>query len=374
MDKYFCKDGKNLRYGYTTGSCATAATKAGVWMLITGKPKEQISIITPKGVKLELDVEDIKIKPNQVICAIRKDAGDDPDVTDGALIYSKVSFNDSCNITISGGKGVGKVTKKGLDQEVGNFAINSVPRKMIEENVRQVCDAFDCKMGIDVEISIPDGERLAKKTFNPRLGIVGGISVIGTTGIVEPMSEDAIIKTIELELRQKKELGDEYILLTPGNYGLDYVKNALNLDVEKAVQMSNFVGHTLSYCNKLGLKNILMVGHIGKLVKLAGGIYNTHSKYGDCRMEILASYGAAAGINSQSVKKILKSVSCDEAIDILISQNALRETMDMICEKIQDTIVRFSDSENVGAITFSKIHGLLGKTSRADELLKKISD
>ena len=189
MEEYIVKDGKKLRLGYTTGSCAAAAAKAAAWMLLTGRKKETIDLLTPKGISLKLDVLSITQTPQEVSCAIRKDSGDDPDATRDTLIFASVRKTDAPGIVIDGGTGVGRVTKRGLDQPVGAAAINSVPRQMIEENVQQVCRLCDYSGGICVVISVPDGEMLAKKTFNPRLGIVGGISILGTTGIVEPMSE-----------------------------------------------------------------------------------------------------------------------------------------------------------------------------------------
>ena len=224
MEEFIEKDGKKLRYGYTTGSCAAAAAKAAAWMLLTGKRKNTISLVTPKGIPLSLQVEDIRMEEDFVSCAIRKDSGDDPDVTNGTLVYARVSRRGTPEITIDGGFGVGRVTKKGLDQPVGNAAINSVPRKMIRENLEEVLSLTDADCGLDVLISVPDGERLAKQTFNPRLGIVGGISVLGTTGIVEPMSEKALVDTIRVELNQRRAGGADYVLLTPGNYGCDFIR------------------------------------------------------------------------------------------------------------------------------------------------------
>ena len=217
LEAFIEKDGKQLRLGYTTGSCAAAAAKAAAWMLLTGKRKERISILTPKGVVLELAVLDIAMTQQRVSCAIQKDSGDDPDVTNGTLIYAEVSRSQEPGVFIEGGTGVGRVTKPGLDQPVGNAAINSVPRRMIQENLLEVMGLTDYSGGLNVVISVPDGERLASKTFNPRLGIVNGISILGTTGIVEPMSEKALVDTIGVELRQRRQSGAEYALLTPGN-------------------------------------------------------------------------------------------------------------------------------------------------------------
>ena len=286
MEEYIVKDGKKLRLGYTTGSCAAAASKAAAWMLLTGRRKEKIQINTPKGIILDLAVQQITMAENTVSCAVEKDGGDDPDVTKGSLVFAQVALTNTEGIVIDGGEGVGRVTKRGLDQPVGAAAINSVPRQMIRENLEEVCRLADYHGGLSVVISVPDGEQLAKKTFNPRLGIVGGISILGTTGIVEPMSEQALVDTIRVELRQRKANGAEYVLLTPGNYGSFFIQNGLGIDPQTAVLTSNFIGDALDICKELGFRGALLIGHIGKLVKIAGGMLNTHSKYGDCRMRL----------------------------------------------------------------------------------------
>lgn len=379
MKEYVTVDGKELRLGYTTGSCAAAASKAAAIMLLTGKEVQLIRLLTPKGLELELEVEDIKTEKDAVSCAIRKDSGDDPDVTHGALVYSRVSFSDEPGIHIDGGIGVGRVTKPGLDQPVGNAAINSTPRRMIRENLEEVMEMTSYEGGLDVMISIPKGVELAKKTFNPRLGIEGGISVIGTTGIVEPMSEKALTDTIMVELRQKRELGYEYALLTPGNYGSDFIRDGLGLDPEWAVQTSNFIGDSIDMCVKLGFKGALLIGHIGKLVKIAGNMMNTHSKYGDCRMEILGSAAAAFGVKPETAEYILGCAACDEAVRVLREEGIDRDTLDLVSSRIEHNLDSraFKACEEgqefeTGAIMFSKEYGLLGETGKAQELLGRI--
>ena len=258
MEQFVVKDGKQLRLGYTTGSCAAAAAKAAGWMLLTGREKKTIGLHTPKGIDLTLHVEEITRGADFVSCAIAKDAGDDPDVTAGALIFARVALKASPGVDIDGGFGVGRVTKPGLDQSVGNAAINSVPRAMIRENLLEIARELDYPGGFTVEISVPLGEELAKKTFNPRLGIVGGISILGTTGIVEPMSEQALVDTIRVELRQKRTQGD-YVLLTPGNYGSDFIRDSLKIDPKTAVQVSNFIGVSLDICKELEFKGALLI-------------------------------------------------------------------------------------------------------------------
>ena len=375
MDKFITVNGKQLRLGYTTGACAAAAAKAAAWMLFTGRRRGRVSLTTPGGVALDLEVREIVMGENFVRCAIEKDGGDDPDVTTGALVFAEVSFSDVPGVSIDGGVGVGRVTKPGLDQPVGAAAINSVPRRMIRENVEEVCRAADYQGGLSVVISVPEGEKLAKKTFNPQLGITGGISILGTTGIVEPMSEQALADTIRVELRQKRAMGADYALLTPGNYGADYIRDTLKIDPARAVRVSNFIGDALDQCRALGFRGALLVGHIGKLVKLAGGMWNTHSKYGDCRMELLAAYAAAAGLDAAGCVAVLDCVSCDEALRV-IDQAGLRETvLERVAGKIADAMARKAGEDmETGAIVFSNQLGFLCKTEGAEQLLQRIAE
>lgn len=372
MEQFIEKDGKRLRLGYTTGSCAAAAAKAAAWMLLTGCRKETITLDTPKGIRLTLDVKEIRIGKDSVACAIEKDSGDDPDVTKGTLIFATVSKTDTPGVAIDGGFGIGRVTKRGLDQPVGNAAINSVPRQMIRENVEEVMHLTDYHGGLSVVISAPEGEMLAKKTFNPRLGIVGGISILGTTGIVEPMSEKALVDTIRVELKQRKANGAEYVLLTPGNYGSDYIHNELGLDLKIAVQVSNFIGDALDICKELDFKGALLIGHVGKLVKIAGGIMNTHSKYGDCRMEILAAHAGAAGVPAETVAEILDCVACDDVLRLLKETAYYENTLSRVTERVAFHLQHRVDVMEVGTLLFSKEYGILGKTDNTEKLLQRI--
>lgn len=375
MEEYIVKDGKKLRLGYTTGSCAAAASKAAAWMLLTGKRKEQIQIDTPKGITLNLNVLQISMEDGEVSCAIEKDSGDDPDITKGSLIFARVSRTETHEITIEGGQGVGRVTKRGLDQPIGAAAINSVPRRMIRENLEEICRLADYHGGLSVVISVPDGERLAKKTFNPRLGIVGGISILGTTGIVEPMSEQALVDTIRVELRQRKANGAEYVLLTPGNYGSEYIQNGMGIDPRTAVLTSNFIGDALDICKELGFKGALLIGHIGKLVKIAGGMLNTHSKYGDCRMDIMAAHAGAVGLPAAQIAEMLNCATCDDAVRILNEFGLCAQTLSSITGRISFIMDnRVAGETETGAILFSKEYGLLGETENARSLLKLIRE
>lgn len=374
MEEYVVKQGKKLRLGYTTGSCAAAAAKAAAILLLSGKAPNQISLLTPKGIRLDLPVLEAKWEDSKASCAIRKDSGDDPDVTHESLIFAEVSLTET-GLEIDGGFGVGRVTKPGLDQPVGAAAINSTPRAMIAEAVQEVCRLLDYNGGMKIIISVPEGERLAKKTFNHRLGIVGGISILGTTGIVEPMSEEALVETIRTELKVRRAAGKDYVLLTPGNYGSDYIRDGLGIDPDTAVQTSNFIGDSLEICKELGFKGAVLVGHIGKLVKIGGGMLNTHSKYGDCRMEILAANAAACGLSAEKTEEILNCVACDEVLRILQESNLRETTLQRLSERIGWHLAQKAGEDfEIGALLFSKEYGLLGKTRNATDLLKKITE
>ena len=374
MREYIVKNGEKLRLGYTTGSCAAAASGAAAFMLLSGKRKESVTLELAGGRTFDIEILDIDIADSYVSCAVKKDSGDDPDITNGALIYSRVS-KAADGINIEGGKGVGRVTKRGLDQPVGNAAINSTPRRMIEESLKSIASDFGYEGGFDVIISVPAGEELAKKTFNPRLGIEGGISIIGTTGVVEPMSEKAILDTIRIELTQKKEEGAISVLLTPGNYGQAYIKNALGIDPESAVVVSNFIGDSLSMCRELGFKNVLLIGHVGKLVKVAGGMLNTHSKYGDCRMEIISSHAAKYWLKAEAASEILQCASCDDAIRILRENNLFEKSFASITERISYNL-NYAGSGNMQTecILFSNEYGLISESENAEEFLKIFKD
>ena len=376
MEQFVYKNHKKLRYGYTTGSCAAAASKAAAAMLLSGKEISYVELHTPKGIDLRLEVLDISREDNAVSCAIQKDGGDDPDVTNGILIYAKVSREpeDEAQIIIDGGIGVGRVTKPGLEQPVGAAAINKVPRQMIRENLEAVCEQYHYHGKLSVVISIPSGVELAAKTFNPRLGIVGGISVLGTSGIVEPMSEQALIDTIRVEMRQKLANGMEYLLVVPGNYGIDFLDQyGHGLQLEDAVKCSNFVGEALDAAVEFGAKGVLLVGHIGKFVKLAGGIMNTHSHNADARMELLTVHAALLGAPVELLQKMMECVTTDDALKYLKEADLMEPVMERIMEKMEFYVNQRAQHQlELGVITFSNVFGILGQTKNVPDLVKKI--
>lgn len=362
-----------MRHGFTTGSCAAAAAKAAAIMLLGGGKKDNIEITTPAGIIYKADILDIKQKDSEVSCAVRKDAGDDPDVTDKILIYAKVSYveNGKREVIIDGGIGIGRVTKKGLSQEIGAAAINDMPREMIYKEILSVMDIFDYKDSLEVIISAPEGVEIAKKTFNERLGIVGGISILGTSGIVEPMSQRAIIETIRLEMKQRKILGDNIILVTPGNYGRDFIKDNFSYDLNRAVKISNYIGLSVDMAAELGFEEFVLVGHIGKLVKVAGGIMNTHSKEADCRMEIMASAALLCGYDKKLALDILSCVSTDAALEKAKEYGADKAVMDLIFDKILANLNKRADGRiKIECMVFSNEYGILGKSERVEDRLK----
>lgn len=367
-----------MKKGFTTGSCAAAAAKAAAYMLLSGRKKETIQIETPAGIMFDAQIVDICINEEQVSCAVIKDGGDDPDVTSGAHIVATVKYGLHNNakhyrINISGGEGVGRVTRPGLDQPVGEAAINSIPRQMITKEVLEVINLFDYPGTIDIKISVPEGVDLAGKTFNPRLGIEGGISILGTTGIVEPMSTKALLDTIRVELNQKRALGYKNIVLAPGNYGLDFMRSTYDYDLDSAVKCSNYIGLSIDMAKELGFENVLLVGHIGKLVKVAGGIMNTHSKEADCRMEILAAAALCAGADTDTLTKILQCVNTTEVFDILISRGLSELVGKSITDKVKFYVNhRAGGDMNIECMIYSNEHGMIGCTDGAVALLDEI--
>ena len=363
-----------LRYGWTTGSCAAAAAKAAALMLLSGEEFRQVRLMTPKGIELYLDVEDVTRLPDRVECAVRKYSGDDPDVTDGLLIYARVEKGDEessgLRVILDGGIGVGRVTKPGLEQQIGQAAINKVPRRMITEEVERICRACGYCGEMKVTISIPDGEETAKKTFNPRLGIVGGLSVLGTSGIVEPMSEKALTDTIYLEMKMLRESGYSCCYAVPGNYGMDFLTDQLGINPDLAVKCSNYVGDTIDDAKLLGMKGLLLIGHVGKFIKLAAGVMNTHSRTADCRMEVFASHAAMAGADAAVVKEIMACLNTTEAVKILKDRGLLQDIMKTVMERITFYLRQRAGGElETGAVVFSGEEGILGQTENAERLL-----
>ncbi|MGN1412173.1 MAG: cobalt-precorrin-5B (C(1))-methyltransferase CbiD [Oscillospiraceae bacterium] len=359
MKEYICDNGKILKCGYTTGSCATAGALASATYLLEGYFPKSVNILAPNSKVLTIPIEGYKVTEDGISCTVLKDGGDDIDITNGIEVVTTVKkVNEGINI--DGGLGVGTVTKKGLNQPIGSKAINSTPREMIKINLEELASANGYTGGFDVIISVPKGEEIANKTFNPRLGIVGGISILGTTGIVRPMSDKAILDTIKAELNVKKSSGVEDLIITLGNYGNFFVKENMDISEEDTIQCSNFIGDTLDMANELGFKSILLVGHIGKLVKLGCGLMNTHSKYGDARMETLSICALKCGATTDILNKIMNCVTTDDAIQILKDNDIFEDAIKVLKDKISFYLSkRAGDSLKIEYILFSNIHGRL---------------
>ena len=386
---YIYKQQKKLRCGYTTGTCAAAASMAAAAMLLGEEAVEQVSVETPGGVRFLLSVEEIRRASGWVSCAVRKDGGDDPDVTHGMQICARVGVappepetpggwyeyeNGGLTLKIKGGVGIGLVTKAGLSCEVGKHAINPVPRDMIFKHVERVCTGRDFAGTLWIVIFAPEGEARALDTFNSRLGIRGGISILGTTGIVEPMSEAALLATIRLDIRQQAAGGPGTLVLTPGNYGETFVRERLGLDLDRAVKCSNYIGASIDMAVEEGIREVLLVGHAGKLVKVAAGIMNTHSSVADGRMEILAAHGAACGAGPELVEQILESITVDQALEYMEQVPGLGQAvMDRVIRRMDGCLRRRAGKAmKIEAVVFTNARGLLGRTKGADVLIEKI--
>lgn len=370
---------KELRKGFTTGSCGAAAAKAALYMLLTGSVKDEIEIITPRGAVFRTEVKDIFREGNRVRCAVIKDGGDDPDVTTGLHVTAEVRAEERIDgpleIRIEGGPGVGRVTLPGLDQPVGNAAINRVPRQMIEKELSEVAELLDFRGRIRVILSVPGGEAAAERTFNPRLGIEGGISILGTTGIVEPMSTRAILDTIRVELNQRKALGDRIAAVSPGNYGLNFMKETYGYDLNRSVKCSNYVGDTVDLVREMDFRGMLLTGHIGKLIKVSGGIMNTHSKEGDARMELLAAGVIRAGGSMDTLRGILNCRVTEEALGIIQAESPalLRRSMESVMDRILYYLRKRAGEElPVECILYSNEFGLLAASPGAMDMLEKL--
>ena len=371
-EQYVLAGGKRLRCGFTTGSAAAMAAQAAAAALETGKFPEYSKITTLKGFAAVSEVLFPEISGGRARCAIRKDAGDDPDATDGILIWAAARFSgepEQTEVEIRGGRGIGKVTKGGLDQKKGEWAINSVPRKMIFDAVKS---ALKKPRRVEIEIGAEGGEEIAKRTFNPMLGIKGGISILGTTGVVEPMSESALVEAIFLEMRViREEMGAEgtrkTLVVTPGNYGEDFIKNCPELADCPTVRCSNFLGKAIDFAVELGFEKVVFVGHAGKFVKVAAGVMNTHSHVADCRMETLAAHAAltcADRLDRSDYARILGAATVDAALDVLdetdSAETVCRSVVRAAKRKIAERIARDGGRLTFDFIMFTNGRGILG--------------
>lgn len=372
LEHYINAGGRRLRCGYTTGTCAALAAAAAAELLLTGEAPRQVALRTPKGWVVEVPVEQPHQEGDCAFCTVTKDGGDDVDATHGLPIVAQVERQGGQAVTIEGGPGVGRVTRPGLDQPVGEWAINRIPRQMIMDAVDGVRRTLDDWGGLRVTVSVPGGAEAARRTFNPHLGVEGGISILGTSGIVEPMSIQAIVDTMVLELRQAAAGGEKRLILTPGNYGADFLKaGVLSLPPIPQVKCSNFVGEALDSARLEGFREILLVGHIGKFIKLAGGIMNTHSRWADGRAELFTAHAALCGADLETVQALMDSATTDRCLEILREQKLDKPVLDSLLRAIQTHLNRRAGDEvRVGAVLFSNEYGPLGETEGAKELIE----
>ncbi len=370
FEHYIVSGAKLLRCGYTTGSCAALAAGAAAAMLLSNRRLDTAALITPRGLRVEAALEAVTLLPDEAICAVRKDAGDDHDATDGMLIFASVKKHDGADLLIDGGQGIGRVTRRGLDQPVGAAAINAMPRQMIAEQVRAACVAAGYDGGLWVTIFAPEGEKIAQRTFNPNLGIVGGISILGTSGIVEPQSLSALLDSIEIEIKMHAANGVRRLLLTPGNYAEHFAGTYPALGAIPQVKCANFVGDCLDFAAVYGVEELLLVSHIGKAVKLAGGIMNTHSRIADCRTELFAAHAACCGANKSTCVSLMQAATADACLEILEGVGLKAAVTDSLLGAIQAHLShRAAGAFRVGAAVFYNGYTLLGVTTQGEKLL-----
>lgn len=368
LQQYITVGQTQLRCGYTTGTCATAAALGATQVLLDGAFPESVLVETPAGILVEVEVLNIQLGRNMVQCTVAKDGGDDPDVTDGTPIIATVSRSQTHGIAIDGGVGIGRVTKAGLDQPIGQAAINSVPRKMMAQALAPYIQGKD--FGLAVEISAPLGEALAQRTFNPRMGIVGGISILGTSGIVRPMSEEALKASIALEIHMRRADGLDHLVLSPGNYGTDFSRDILKMDMTHSAICSNYLGFALDCAVRDGFSSVVLVGHLGKLSKVAAGAMDTHSKTCDPRREVFCTHAMLQGGDSELCKALYETVTADGAVALLETAGILPQTMASIATAIDDHLRHRVGGMDIGAVFFSNQYGILGRTAQAEPLLR----
>ena len=370
LEHYIRSGQKRLRCGYTTGTCAALAAGGAASLLLLGEAPERLSLVTPKGLAVEAAPEGLRYEGDAAVCGVRKDGGDDADATHGLVVVARVEKSPGPGVRIHGGEGVGRVTKPGLDQPVGAAAINRVPRQMVEAQALAVCAKAGYAGGLEVTLSIPGGREAAQKTFNPALGVEGGLSILGTSGIVEPMSQQALVDTIALELNQAAALGARDLILTPGNYGEEFLRQH-PLGGAPVVKVSNFIGDALDLAAGHPFRQVLLVGHIGKLVKLAGGVMNTHSRYADCRAELFCAHAACCGAPRQVCLELLQAATADRCIEILDGAGLREPVLRRLLEAIQLHLDRRVQGKyRVGAVLFSNTYGLLGQTEPGREIIQ----
>ena len=366
--------GQALRRGWTTGTCAAAAAEAAALLLLTGRAPVELRLETPGGLTFTLPVEQPHLDGDAAVCTVRKDAGDDPDITNGVGISATVCRAEP-GVAIDGGAGVGRVTRPGLAMPVGAAAVNPGPRAQITAALGRAARACGYTGGFSVIISAENGEELARQTYNEHLGVVGGLSILGTSGIVEPMSEKALVDTILLELDSLYAGGQRTAFLCPGNYGADFARDTLGLDLEKAVKCSNFIGEALDHAVFRRFDGILLVGHAGKLVKLAAGVMNTHSSVADGRQEIFTAHAALCGAGRDTLEGLMQSISVDACIELLDREHLREPVLVRIESEIEKRLaLRLRGRGHVEFILFTAKYGILAQSPGATALCERLRE
>lgn len=374
MEQMTYQGGRALRRGWTTGSCAAAAAQAAALLLLTGQAPNEIALQTPAGLTFHLPVEQPRWQDGAAVCTVRKDAGDDPDVTNGVRISAAVRRAQT-GVLIKGGAGIGRVTRPGLSVPVGEAAINPGPRAQITAAVERAAREAGYTGGFSVVVSAENGEKLSKQTYNEHLGVIGGISILGTSGVVEPMSEKALTDTIRLELDSLYAAGQRIAFLCPGNYGADFARDALGLDLECAVKCSNYIGETLDHAAFRGFADILLIGHAGKLVKLAAGVMNTHSSVADGRQEIFTAHAALCGAARETLEGLMDAVSVDACIDLLDAADLRDAVMARIGEAIEQRLaLRLRGKARAEFVMFTGKYGILAQSPGARALCERLKE
>lgn len=369
---------KELRTGYTTGTYACVAAFVALNLLMEKKIGESVEITTLNGIKLNIPVYSKKRGNNWARGVVLKDAGDDPDVTNGIEVCAKVRVVERLpdierahrfdNLLIVGGRGVGLVTKKGLKVLPGKSAINPGPQEMIVKVLNPLLKESGLK--VVVTIYVPKGRERALKTFNGKLGIMGGISILGSTGIVKPMSEDALTKSMFAELKVLKENSPrEWVVFAFENHGKQFCVDN-NIDIEQMVVTSNYIGFMIESAVKLGFKKILLIGHIGKAIKVAGGIFNTHSRVADARLEIIAANAILIDEPRENILKVLEANTAEEATEYISKKESL---FSLIANKVAKKSTEFSrDNIEFQSILFNYRGDILGYSDRFYSMLEEI--
>jgi cobalt-precorrin-5B (C1)-methyltransferase len=336
--------------------------------LFTGEEIQTAKVTNPQGREIIVPVKNVRFCEGRVTATVIKDGGDDPDITNGLEITATVSKAES-GVTIVGGSGVGTVTKPGLQVPVGESAINPVPRQMITEAVREIIPKG---AGLIVEIAVPGGGEAARKTLNPKLGIIGGISILGTTGIVEPMSEDAFKRSLVPQIEMAKAYGYSTICLTPGRLGERWAAEKLGIPQEAIAQMSNFVGYMLNACVDLGITNVILTGHHSKLTKVAAGCFHTHNKVSDARLETLAAMAGLMGAKSPVIAELLEANTSEGALEILRA-NGLLEVLPMIAARAAKRAMEHVFGElRIGVVMFNMAGDILAEDCNAEQIRREM--